>query len=65
MTWISVEDRLPENSGFVWTYSVCVFKKEDIGHSEKACFYNNKWHLQGVTERFNVKFWMPLPDKPE
>jgi len=55
MTWIKVEDRLPEKNGYYLVYQEAI---EDMF----ICMWGqNSWYY---TNTF-ITHWMPLPDKPE
>lgn len=56
--WISVEERLPEDDGFVL---LCTSKGAIIkGHYEHK---HGRW--SGLNNRLNVTHWMPLPEAPK
>lgn len=60
MDWISVKDRLPENSRSVLIYT------KDGGIAEGSYSSEGGW----VQFRWNVKnpkviYWMPLPEPPK
>ena len=56
--WISVDERLPEDDGFVL---LCTSKGSIIkGHYEHKY---GRW--SGLNNRLNVTHWMPLPEPPK
>lgn len=70
MNWISVKDRLPDDSEDVLIY----FKKK-IRYDHLRIAYHSKngasnWNLPSGTSPYiqdklkSVTHWMPLPDKP-
>jgi len=60
MDWISVEDRLPEKSGYQQCWS---FKSvEGVGDHHKHWFCRNKGWFE---TRRTVTHWMPLPPPPK
>ena len=61
--WISVEDRLPEESGM---YIVTA----NDGHAQRVSFVlwqkkNRMWNLTGARSYWRVTHWTPLPPAPE
>lgn len=61
--WISVADRLPEESG---TYIVVA----SDGHAKRVTFVkwqkrNKHWELTGARSYWKITHWMPLPEAPE
>lgn len=61
--WISVLDRLPEESGM---YIVTA----NDGHAQRVSFVqwqkkNRMWNLTGARSYWRVTHWMPLPPAPE
>ena len=51
--WISIDDRLPSNDDKV------IFYRKDHNHDEVECgSFEYHWNTS------NVKWWMPLPEKP-
>ena len=62
--WISVEERLPQESGRYWCY---VVHFGELGRSSEQvnCSYSER---HGFTEKLNpmnVTHWMPLPKRPQ
>ena len=62
--WISVEERLPQESGRYWCY---VVHFGELGRSSEQvnCSYSER---HGFTEKLNpmnVTHWMPLPPPPK
>ena len=62
--WISVEERLPQESGRYWCY---VVHFGELGRSSEQvnCSYSER---HGFTEKLNpmnVTHWMPLPQRPQ
>ena len=62
--WISVEERLPQESGRYWCY---VVHFGELGRSSEQvnCSYSER---HGFTEKLNpmnVTHWMPLPSPPK
>ena len=62
--WISVEERLPQESGRYWCY---VLHFGELGRSSEQvnCSYSER---HGFTEKLNpmnVTHWMPLPKRPQ
>ena len=60
--WISVKDRLPENSGIPYTrYLVAHINRMDKTKLWIGIQYwvDDKWDMKGITH------WMALPGKPE
>ena len=62
--WISVDDRLPENGGYV----VCIAKRNPFSRFMPmvARIEKNGW-VNPITEQYilEVTHWMPLPLAPE
>lgn len=62
--WISVNDRLPENGGYV----VCIAKRNPFSRFMPmvARIEKNGW-VNPITEQYisEVTNWMPLPDLPK
>ena len=62
--WISVDDRLPENGGYV----VCIAKRNPFSRFMPmvARIDKNGW-VNPITEQYisEVTHWMPLPLAPE
>ena len=61
--WISVNDRLPEESGM---YIVTA----NDGHAQRVSFVqwqkkNRMWNLTGARSYWRVTHWMPLPKQPK
>ena len=61
--WISVEDRLPAESG---TYITAA----DDGHAKRVTFVkwqkrNKLWELTGARSYWRITHWMPLPEPPK
>ena len=61
--WVSVLDRLPEESGM---YIVTA----NDGHAQRVSFVqwqkkNRMWNLTGARSYWRVTHWMPLPPAPE
>ena len=61
--WISVEDRLPEESG---TYISTAFD----GHAMRVTFVkwqkrNRHWELTGARSYWKITHWIPLPEPPK
>lgn len=61
--WVSVEDRLPEESGM---YIVTA----NDGHAQRVSFVqwqkkNRIWNLTGARSYWRVTHWMPLPKPPK
>ena len=61
--WISVKDRLPEESGM---YIVTA----NDGHAQRVSFVlwqkkNRTWNLTGARSYWRVTHWQPLPQPPE
>ena len=61
--WISVGDRLPEESGM---YIVTA----NDGHAQRVSFVqwqkkNRMWNLTGARSYWRVTHWMPLPHPPK
>ena len=61
--WISVKDRLPEESGM---YIVTA----NDGHAQRVSFVqwqkkNRMWNLTGARSYWRVTHWMPLPEPPK
>lgn len=61
-TWISVNERLPEESG---THIVVALN----GHAKEVTFVkwqkmNKMWNLIGARSYWKVTHWMPLPEPP-
>ena len=61
--WISVYDRLPEESGM---YIVTA----NDGHAQRVSFVqwqkkNRMWNLTGARSYWRVTHWMPLPKPPK
>lgn len=58
--WISVEDKLPSNSGAYWTFN---------GLDDKPSVIQQRVHTyDSVHKEFNsstVTHWMPLPEPPK
>ena len=62
--WISVDDRLPENGGYV----VCIAKRNPFSRFMPmvARIEKNGW-VNPITEQYisEVTHWMPLPHPPK
>ena len=61
--WLSVKDRLPEESGM---YIVTA----NDGHAQRVSFVqwqkkNRMWNLTGARSYWRVTHWMPLPEPPK
>ena len=61
--WVSVKDRLPEESGM---YIVTA----NDGHAQRVSFVqwqkkNRMWNLTGARSYWRVTHWMPLPQPPK
>ena len=61
--WVSVEDRLPEESGM---YIVTA----NDGHAQRVSFVqwqkkNRMWNLTGERSYWRVTHWMPMPHPPK
>lgn len=58
MNWISVTDKLPDDSKpvLIWLQS---------GHCGIGNYYNDRWNYKDNRYLFTVTHWMPLPDKPK
>lgn len=63
--WISVEDRLPENSLRALVRVIHSYNHTD-GYAEIAmsCFVNGRWE-DIPPKYYDVTHWMPLPASPE
>ena len=62
--WISVDDRLPENGGYV----VCIAKRNPFSRFMPmvARIEKNGW-VNPITEQYisDVTHWMPMPNLPK
>ena len=61
--WISVKDRLPEESGM---YIVTA----NDGHAQRVSFVqwqkkSRRWNLTGARSYWRVTHWMPMPHPPK
>ena len=61
--WISVKDRLPEESGM---YIVTA----NDGHAQRVSFVlwqkkNRRWNLTGARSYWRVTHWQPMPQPPK
>ena len=61
--WVSVNDRLPEESG------IYIVTAND-GHAHRVSFVqwqkkNRMWNLTGARSYWRVTHWMPLPKPPK
>ena len=61
--WVSVLDRLPEESGM---YIVTA----NDGHAQRVSFVqwqkkNRMWNLTGARSYWRVTHWMPMPQPPK
>ena len=61
--WVSVKDRLPEESGM---YIVTA----NDGHAQRVSFVqwqkkNRMWNLTGARSYWRVTHWMPMPQPPK
>ena len=61
--WVSVKDRLPEESGM---YIVTA----NDGHAQRVSFVqwqkkNRMWNLTGERSYWRVTHWMPMPHPPK
>lgn len=64
--WISVEDRLPEESGYFLVY----IQRESEGFRVNAYYYceDEMWEngdTMASSEYFGITHWMPLPEAPK
>lgn len=65
--WISVKDRLPEESVYYLTYKEdCECMVLSYSPFHKA-FNVRDWYSEEQVERFAIKvdYWMPLPELPK
>jgi hypothetical protein len=58
MIWTSVNDKLPENEGWVLGY-------DDNGWMWIVMFYENAWEDMLDRQMKGITHWMPLPEVPE
>ena len=61
--WVSVEDRLPEESG------IYIVTAND-GHAQRVSFVqwqkkNRMWNLTGARSYWRITHWQPLPQPPK
>ena len=61
--WVSVKDRLPEESG------IYIVTAND-GHAQRVSFVqwqkkNRMWNLTGARSYWRVTHWMPMPQPPK
>ena len=61
--WISVEDRLPEETGRMTGYLVAIGDWVGIMPYFNGTFWENP--IRGVKPTFPVHHWMPLPEPPK
>lgn len=58
--WISIEDRLPDESGAYWTFN---------GLDKKPTVIQQRVHMYDSRHKqfnsFTVTHWMPLPEPPK
>lgn len=61
--WISVEERLPEESG----YTIVFCADGDRRHVTFAKYQKTpkRWELSGARSYWRVLRWMPLPEPPQ
>lgn len=64
--WISVDERLPEESGYFLVY----ISRESEGFRVQAYYYceDDTWEngdTMASSEYYGVTHWMPLPEPPE
>ena len=61
--WISVEERLPEESG----YTIVFCADGELRHVTFAKYQKTqkRWDLTGARSYWRVTHWMPLPEPPE
>ena len=65
MKWISVEDRLPEQSGYVLTCYGDYHTINVFSYSKKHRAFNAHDCLPTAENNVDVTHWMPLPEPPE
>lgn len=63
MKWISVKDRLPEETGRYWCY-VKEYNDLGISHFQWNFAFNVEEQGFNTNETEKVTHWMPLPDPP-
>jgi hypothetical protein len=63
--WISVEDRLPEQSGYVLTCYGDYHTINVFSYSKKHRAFNAHDCLPTAENNVDVTHWMPLPEPPE
>ena len=63
--WVSVEERMPEESGRY----ICWFGKNQVLKGAEIVMYVDEWKAFGSLkslERYpNITHWMPLPEPPK
>ena len=61
MNWISVKDRLPENTDEVL---VCFIGWDDLQFQSVMYLENGDWYNEHGDPCYTVTHWMPLPEPP-
>jgi hypothetical protein len=64
--WISVKDRLPDNSNVVLAFDLRISRGINVPKIRFAFLFGNTWHRsEGTGWEMDVTHWMPLPNPPE
>jgi hypothetical protein len=60
--WVSVYDRLPDNTKAVL---VCIVSTQGPSFFEIDHYVNGEFHFQALSKCNKVTHWMPLPEPPK
>lgn len=60
--WVSVDDRLPDNTKAVLVY---VASTQGPSFTEIDHFVNGEFHFQALSKCNSVTHWAPLPEPPK
>ena len=64
--WISVKDRLPDNTNVVLVYDLRISRGINVPKIRFGFYFGNTWHRsEGTGWKIDVSHWMPLPNPPK